>query len=333
MLVGYGQVNQHDDHPGVEPVDLMVAAARAAADPRVLEAVDSVRVVNVLSWRYRDPGLLLGPADPRRRRRHPLHRRRRQRAADAGQPGVPGHPGRPRGRGADRGRRNLAHPNATACQRRQAGLDEPGRVGSDGRRRRRGRADGRPRGDPDQPGPARPTSTRCSSRRCGSRRASPSTTTAAASASCGRSSARSRRTTRTPGAAEPLSPRRSGSPDRDNRMISWPYTKLMNSNNMVDQGAALDPDLGREGDLPADSHRALGFPVRGHRRARHLRDRRARGVPPVAGDPDRRAAGAANWPASASTTSTWSTSTRASRRRCRWPPPNSGCRSAIPAGR
>ncbi|MBS2079597.1 hypothetical protein KCQ60_23080, partial [Mycobacterium tuberculosis] len=24
-----------------------------------------------------------------------------------------------------------------------------------------------------------------------------------------------------------------------NRMISWPYTKLMNSNNMVDQGAAL----------------------------------------------------------------------------------------------
>ena len=59
VLIGYGQVNQHDDHPGVEPVDLMVAAARAAADPRVLEAVDSVRVVNVLSWRYRDPGLLL----------------------------------------------------------------------------------------------------------------------------------------------------------------------------------------------------------------------------------------------------------------------------------
>src|ERR1700741_817002 len=59
VLVGYGQVNQHDDHPGVEPVDLMVAAARAAADPRALEAVDSIRIVNVLSWRYRDPGLLL----------------------------------------------------------------------------------------------------------------------------------------------------------------------------------------------------------------------------------------------------------------------------------
>jgi acetyl-CoA C-acetyltransferase len=59
VLVGYGQVNQHDDNPGVEPIDLMVAAARAAADPRVLEAVDSIRVVNVLSWRYRDPGIAL----------------------------------------------------------------------------------------------------------------------------------------------------------------------------------------------------------------------------------------------------------------------------------
>jgi acetyl-CoA C-acetyltransferase len=59
VLIGYGQVNQHQERPEVEPVDLMVEAARAAADPRVLEAVDSVRVVNLLSWRYRDPGLLL----------------------------------------------------------------------------------------------------------------------------------------------------------------------------------------------------------------------------------------------------------------------------------
>src|SRR6476469_3623291 len=59
VLVGYGQVNQQDEHPETEPVDLMVSAARAAADPRVLEAGDSVRVVNLLSWRYRDPGLLV----------------------------------------------------------------------------------------------------------------------------------------------------------------------------------------------------------------------------------------------------------------------------------
>ncbi|MCX2929632.1 acetyl-CoA acetyltransferase [Mycobacterium sp. CVI_P3] len=60
VLVGAGQVNQRDDELQVEPVDLMVAAAREAADPRVLQAVDAIRVVNLLSWRYRDPGALLG---------------------------------------------------------------------------------------------------------------------------------------------------------------------------------------------------------------------------------------------------------------------------------
>jgi acetyl-CoA C-acetyltransferase len=64
VLIGYGQVNHRDEIDpetrSVEPVDLMVAAAREAADVRVLEAVDSIRVVNVLSAHYRDPGLLLG---------------------------------------------------------------------------------------------------------------------------------------------------------------------------------------------------------------------------------------------------------------------------------
>ena len=64
MLIGYGQVNHRDDidpaKRSVEPVDLMAAAAREAADSRVIEAVDSIRVVNILSAHYRDPGLLLG---------------------------------------------------------------------------------------------------------------------------------------------------------------------------------------------------------------------------------------------------------------------------------
>jgi acetyl-CoA C-acetyltransferase len=64
VLIGYGQVNHRDEiDPGtrsVEPVDLMEAAARQAADSRVFEAVDSIRVVNILSAHYRDPGLLLG---------------------------------------------------------------------------------------------------------------------------------------------------------------------------------------------------------------------------------------------------------------------------------
>lgn len=64
VLIGYGQVNHRDEidpqKRSIEPVDLMVAAAREAAPARVLEAVDSVRVVNVLSATYRDAGLLVG---------------------------------------------------------------------------------------------------------------------------------------------------------------------------------------------------------------------------------------------------------------------------------
>jgi acetyl-CoA C-acetyltransferase len=60
VLVASGQVNQRDEEGLIEPVDLMATAARAAADAAVLEAVDSIRVVNVFSWRYRDPGLPLG---------------------------------------------------------------------------------------------------------------------------------------------------------------------------------------------------------------------------------------------------------------------------------
>ncbi len=67
VLIGHGQVNHRDeidpDKRSVEPVDLMVAAAQKATEAtgaKVLEAVDSVRVVNILSAQYRDPGLLVG---------------------------------------------------------------------------------------------------------------------------------------------------------------------------------------------------------------------------------------------------------------------------------
>ena len=60
VLVGYGQVNQHEAERATDPVGLMAAAARHAAPDRVLASVDAIRVVNLLSWRYRDPGLLLG---------------------------------------------------------------------------------------------------------------------------------------------------------------------------------------------------------------------------------------------------------------------------------
>ena len=63
-MIGYGQVNHRDDidpaKRSVEPVDLMAAAVERAAAAAVIEAVDSIRVVNILSAQYRDPGLLLG---------------------------------------------------------------------------------------------------------------------------------------------------------------------------------------------------------------------------------------------------------------------------------
>lgn len=64
VLIGYGQVNHRGDidaeKQSIEPVDLMAAAARKAADSTVLEAVDSIRVVHMLSAHYRNPGQLLG---------------------------------------------------------------------------------------------------------------------------------------------------------------------------------------------------------------------------------------------------------------------------------
>lgn len=69
VLIGVGQHNQRVDRgePSLEPAELMAVAARSAADDtgtasggrRVLYAVDSVRVVNIFSWQYRDPGALL----------------------------------------------------------------------------------------------------------------------------------------------------------------------------------------------------------------------------------------------------------------------------------
>ncbi len=62
VLVGGGQLNRREDP--VEPVDLVVEAVRlAAADaeaPALASAIESVRMVNMLSWRYRNPGLLVG---------------------------------------------------------------------------------------------------------------------------------------------------------------------------------------------------------------------------------------------------------------------------------
>ncbi len=63
VIVGVGQITQHLAEPGagLEPVDLLAAAARAAiADTRSNRPViDTIAVAEIISWRYPDPGALL----------------------------------------------------------------------------------------------------------------------------------------------------------------------------------------------------------------------------------------------------------------------------------
>ncbi|MGZ4735926.1 MAG: acetyl-CoA acetyltransferase [Acidimicrobiia bacterium] len=66
VLVGVGQAQQRVEDPAsaLEPIDLLASAARAAdADTRtkdsMLARVDAVAVIDMLSWRYPDPGALL----------------------------------------------------------------------------------------------------------------------------------------------------------------------------------------------------------------------------------------------------------------------------------
>lgn len=75
VIVGAGQVSQHEDDPAValEPVALLERAAVEAADDSgaghaLLERADTVAVVEILSWRYPDPARSLARrigAEPR----------------------------------------------------------------------------------------------------------------------------------------------------------------------------------------------------------------------------------------------------------------------------
>jgi len=238
VLVCYGQVNQHEDKPEVEPVDLMVSAARAAADPRVLEAVDSVRVVNLLSWRYRDPGLLVA---------------QRIRANDAATryTGIGGNVPQSLVNQAcldiQAGRADVVLITGAETWRTRTRLRRGGEKadwtiqpesvpippGSDEVIELAGPADLRIKLDrPAYVYPLFEQALRIAAgeapedhrRRIGDLWSRFSAVAAANPHAWSR---------------EPLSSKQIWDSGPDNRMISWPYTKLMNSNNMVDQGAAL----------------------------------------------------------------------------------------------
>ena len=66
VLIGAGQLSRRVDkgEAPLEPVDLIVEALRraatdAGAGDAVLTGVDAVHIVSILSWRYRDPGALV----------------------------------------------------------------------------------------------------------------------------------------------------------------------------------------------------------------------------------------------------------------------------------
>ena len=238
VLVGWGQVNDHDGNPGVEPVDLMERAARAAADPRVLEDVDSIRIVNLLSWRYRNPGLLVA-------------QRIRASHAESRYTGIGG--------------------NMPQSLVNQACLDIAGGkvdtvliAGSEcWRTRTKVRARGRkldwakqddsvpvPDGADDQFVLAGPVELKIHLDRPAY--VYPMFEQALRIAAGETSDGHRRRigelwgrfsavAQHNPHAwnRDPVSAEEIWQPGPRNRMISWPYTKLMNSNNMVDQGAAL----------------------------------------------------------------------------------------------
>ena len=70
-------------------------------------------------------------------------------------------------------------------------------------------------------------------------RVSRRTTTAGASANCGRRFSDVAQANPHAWIRKALSAEEIWQPSAENRMVSWPYTKLMNSNNMVDQGAVI----------------------------------------------------------------------------------------------
>ncbi|ODQ93124.1 acetyl-CoA acetyltransferase [Mycolicibacterium holsaticum] len=238
VLIGYGQVNQRENDPTVEPVDLMVAAARAAGDPRLLEAVDAVQVVNLLSWRYRDPGLLVA-------------QRIGAGAARTRYTGIGGNVPQSLVNQAcldiQRGRADVvlitgAETWRTRSRLRAAGTKPdwtrqddsvPLPEGADESVPMAGPADTRIKLDrPAYVYPMFEQALRIAAgetpenhrRRIGELWAQFSAV-AAGNPHAWSQQARS---------AEEI-----WQPAPDNRMVSWPYTKLMNSNNMVDQGAAL----------------------------------------------------------------------------------------------
>ena len=332
VLVGVGQLNQRVDRgaPELEPTAL---DGRGAADRRrrcgrsrgLLEQADSVGVVHVLSWRYADPGRLVGRAPSAAPARHTVYtpraatsrRRWSTRPAATSTTAGPTSCSSPAPRRGAPGRRHRSR------RRPPDWTTEPEGAAPDEELRRGG--DAQPPADEMGRGILMPVQIYpLFENACGAADGRTIAEHRTASPALWAGFSEVAAATPTPGSSGRTRPTRSDARRRDNRMIGFPYTKLMNSNNAVEQSAGADPVLGREGPGARRAHRPLGVPARGHRRPRPLRSSSNRARPALlARHPHRRRAGPSSSPASAPTTSPTSTSTPASRRPCRSPPPSS----------
>ena len=251
VLVGVGQLSNRVDRGRVAAragrpdrrAPCGAPATTPGAGATCWHGADSVRIVQMLSWRYRDPAALVAAAA---RRRRPATPRVSRRAATARRRWSTGPAATSQRGDVDLVLIGGAEAWRTRTRPRTAGkrprLDRAGRrrAAPARRHRRRGRRSCHPaemaRGVvmPVQVYPLFEQALRAAR----GPHASTSTWSRVAELWAALQRGR-RRATRTPGSSRRAPPRRSARPTPDNRMIGFPYTKLMNSNNAVEQGAGV----------------------------------------------------------------------------------------------
>ena len=243
ILVGAGQLTQRDVEPerALEPVAMMAATAQAAAEdaglgPALLRRIDSLAVVNIFCWPYANAPRLLAE----RLGAHPseeivttvggntpqwLVNETASRIA-AGRVRVALLAGAEAVRSVMRARKGRVRARLEQWRRDAAG---------GGRRKGRNQ---RPRGR-RWVSCCRPRSIPSSRMRCAPARAARSPSTSATWARSVPGCRRWRRTTRMPGSAQARSADEIATVTPSNRMIGFPYPKLMNAIIEVDQAASV----------------------------------------------------------------------------------------------
>ena len=310
------------------------AAADSGAGDALLRRAGSLGVVDIASRRWSDPGALVAARLGIAPAAHRAHARRRRRPAAA----------RQRRGDADRRRRARRRRSSAAPRRWRRWPARCATAASrTGRRSTRARSPrsvlrlrplpgqrGRAGRRPDRAGDGLPA---VRERAVGARRRDDRGAPPAARRAVGELRPGLRARTRSAWLPGARSAEQIATPGKGNRLVSLPYTKLLNSNIQTDQAAALLL-------CSAGTAQALGIPreqwvfphASAHAHEHWFVSERA-GPRRLARDRPRRARRAARTPAARSTRSTASTSTRAFRAPCRSPAPSSASTPSPTSGR